>query len=68
VWVRLPEGIEGSAVAEAMSKVDVLISPGGGCAAGPGYGRGLRLALGAEIKRERTLEGVARVADYLRRA
>jgi DNA-binding transcriptional MocR family regulator len=68
VWVRLREGVDSHAVAEAMKKVNVLVSPGDGCAAGPGYGRGLRLALGAEIKRERTLEGVARVAEYLRRA
>jgi DNA-binding transcriptional MocR family regulator len=68
VWMRFSEGVNGNDVVEAMKKVDVMISPGEGCAAGPGYGRGLRLALGAEIKRERTLEGVARVAEYLRRA
>jgi len=45
----------------------VLVSPGDSCAAAPEYGRGIRLALGAEVKRERTLEGVARVAEYLRR-
>jgi DNA-binding transcriptional MocR family regulator len=68
VWVRLRDGIAGRDVVEAMKKVDVLVSPGDSCAAAPEYGRGLRLALGAEIKRERTLEGVARVAEYLRRA
>jgi len=68
VWVRLREGVEGRAVVEAMKKVDVLVSPGDACAAAPEYGRGMRLALGAEVKRERTLEGVARVAEFLRRA
>ena len=41
---------------------------GEGCAAAPEYARGMRLALGAEIKRERMLEGVARVVEFLRRA
>ncbi len=68
VWVRLREGVAGQAVVDAMKKVDVLVSPGDACAAAPEYGRGLRLALGAEVKRERTLEGVARVAEFLRRA
>ena len=68
VWVRLREGVGGRAVVDAMKKVDVLVSPGDSSAAAPEYGRGIRLALGAEIKRERTLEGVARVAEYLRRA
>ena len=68
VWVRLREGIDGQAVVAAMKKVDVMVSPGEACAAAPEYGRGLRLALGAEVKRERTLEGVARVAEFLRRA
>jgi DNA-binding transcriptional MocR family regulator len=67
VWVRPREGVDGHAVVAAMKKVDVMVSPGDACAAAPEYGRGLRLALGAEIKRERTLEGVARVAEYLRR-
>lgn len=67
VWVRLAEGVKASDVVDAMKHKDVMVSPGDGCAAGPGYGRGLRLALGAEIKRERTLEGVARVAEYLQR-
>lgn len=68
MWVWLGEGMSGNDVVEAMKKVNVMISPGDGCAAGSGYGRGLRLALGAEVKRERTLEGVARVAEFLRRA
>jgi DNA-binding transcriptional MocR family regulator len=68
VWVRLRDGVDGHAVVAAMKKVDVLISPGDACAAAPEYGRGLRLALGAEVKRERTLEGVTRVAEFLRRA
>jgi DNA-binding transcriptional MocR family regulator len=68
VWVRLQEGVEGCSVVDAMKKVDVLVSPGDACAAAPEYARGIRLALGAEIKRERMLEGVARVAEYLRRA
>ena len=67
VWVRLREGVDGQAVVAAMKKVDVLVSPGDSCAAAPEYGRGIRLALGAEVKRERTLEGVARVAEFLRR-
>ena len=68
VWVRLRDGIAGRDVVEAMKKVNVLVSPGDSCAASPEYGLGMRLALGAEVKRERTLEGVARVAEYLRRA
>jgi len=68
VWVRLREGVTGRDVAEAMKKVDVLVTPGEGCAAAPEFARGMRLALGAEIKRERMLEGVARVAEFLRRA
>jgi len=67
VWVRLRDGVDGHAVVAAMKKLDVMVSPGDACAAVPEYGRGLRLALGAEIKRERTLEGVARVAEFLRR-
>ncbi len=67
VWVRLPEGVDVDAIERACNEAGVIVSNGKWCAVEPGYGRGLRLALGGEVERERTLEGVGRVADVLRK-
>jgi hypothetical protein len=42
-----------------------MVTNGQWCAAAAEYRHGLRLALGGEIERARTLEGVARVAQVL---
>jgi DNA-binding transcriptional MocR family regulator len=65
VWVPLPERVDADAVERACNEADVMVSNGKWCAVEPCYGRGLRLALGGEIQRERALEGVARVAEVL---
>jgi DNA-binding transcriptional MocR family regulator len=66
LWVRLPEHVDVDAVERACHEAGVVVSNGKWCAVTPEYGRGLRLALGGEVERERTLEGVARVAEVLR--
>jgi DNA-binding transcriptional MocR family regulator len=66
VWVRLPEGVDVDAVERACNEAGVMVSNGKWCAVSPEHGRGLRLALGGEVERQRTLEGVARVASVLR--
>ncbi len=65
LWVKLKEGHDSRAVEDELRSKGVLVSAGHWCAAGPEYGKGIRLALGGEIKRERTLEGVRIVADVL---
>jgi DNA-binding transcriptional MocR family regulator len=65
VWVRLPEGVDPDAVERACNQTGVIVSNGKWCAVEAGFGRGLRLALGGEVERARTLDGVARVADVL---
>jgi DNA-binding transcriptional MocR family regulator len=66
VWVRLPEGVDADAVERACKEAGVIVSNGKWCAVEAGYGRGLRLALGGEVKRERTVEGIKVVAKVLR--
>ena len=68
LWVRLPAGLEPQAVVEAAAARDVLLSSGHWCAAAPEYGRGIRVALGGEVERERTLEGVRRLAEVLQQS
>jgi DNA-binding transcriptional MocR family regulator len=63
LWVRLPEEIEPSDVEAAIKDLDVMATNGQWCAAAPEYRHGLRVALGGEIERERTMEGVARVSQ-----
>jgi len=65
LWVRLPEDVEPSDVEGAIKAAGVMATNGQWCAAAPEYRHGLRLALGGEIERARTLEGVARVAEVL---
>jgi DNA-binding transcriptional MocR family regulator len=65
LWVRLREGIEPGAVAARALEKGVLVSSGMGCAVAPEYGRGVRVALGGEVERERMLEGVRVVADVI---
>jgi DNA-binding transcriptional MocR family regulator len=65
LWLRLPEEIEPSDVEAAIKNMDVMVTNGQWCAAGPEYRHGLRVALGGEIERERTMEGVARVSQVL---
>ncbi|HEY4009726.1 MAG TPA: PLP-dependent aminotransferase family protein [Acidobacteriaceae bacterium] len=67
LWVTLPEGVDVDTVERACNDAGVIVSNGKWCAVAPGLGRGLRLALGGEVERERALEGVARVAEVLRR-
>jgi len=67
VWVRLPEGVHVDAIERACKEAGVMVSNGKWCAVAPEYGRGLRLALGGEVERERTLEGVRRVTVVLGR-
>jgi hypothetical protein len=45
--------------------MDAMVTNGQWCAAGPEYRHGLRVALGGEVERERTMEGVARVSQVL---
>lgn len=66
LWVRLPEGVEAREVEARMRQQEVLVSSGHWSAAGPEYGKGVRVALGAEVERERTLEGVGKLAEVLR--
>lgn len=66
VWVRLPEDIEPGDVEEAIKTKGVMVTNGQWCAVGPEWRHGLRLALGAEVRREDTIEGVRRVAEIVR--
>ncbi len=65
VWVRVPEDAEPSDIEAAIKAEEVIVTNGQWCAAAPEYRHGLRIALGGEIERARTLEGVARVAGVL---
>ena len=65
VWVHLPEEVEPSDIEGAIKAEGVIVTNGQWCAAAPENRHGLRLALGGEIERARTLEGVARVAKVL---
>ncbi|HEY5381501.1 MAG TPA: PLP-dependent aminotransferase family protein [Acidobacteriaceae bacterium] len=66
LWIPLAQGIEPADVERAAKDAGVMITNGRACAAGPGFGQGVRVALGGEVERERVLEGVARVAAVLR--
>lgn len=66
LWLPLPERLDPADVVAAMAQVDVLLSSGKFCEVTPGAAHGVRLALGGEVERERTLEGVKRLAEYLR--
>lgn len=65
LWVRLPEDVDPQTLSAAMAEHDVLLSSGHWCAVSPEYGHGVRIALGGEVERERTLEGVRRLAEVL---
>lgn len=65
LWVRLPEDIDPSDVEAAIKDLDVMVTNGQWCAAATDYRHGLRVALGGEIERERTMEGVARVSQVV---
>lgn len=67
LWVRLPEGVEPGDVEHACREAGAMVTNGRACAVGPEFGRGIRIALGGEVERERMLEGVERVAEVLRR-
>lgn len=66
LWLRMPEGVDVDAVERACNEAGVMVTNGRWCAVAPGYGQGVRIALGGEIERERTMEGVRRVAEVLR--
>ena len=65
LWVRLPEAINPQAAVDAAAAACGLMSSGMWSAASPEYGRGLRIALGGEVEREQTFEGVRRLAEVL---
>jgi DNA-binding transcriptional MocR family regulator len=65
LWVRLPDDVEPSDVEAATKDLDVMATNGQWCAAAPEYRHGLRVALGGEIERARTMEGVARVSQVV---
>lgn len=66
VWVRLPDGADVDGIEHACNDAGVIVSNGKWCAVAPEYGRGLRLALGGEVERERAVEGVRRVAEQMK--
>ena len=66
LWVRLDASVNTRELEKTMAARDVMVSSGHYCAAGPGFGQGIRIALGAEIERERTLDGVRVLAEVLR--
>ena len=66
LWVNLPEHVRPQSFEARMRERGVLVSGGNWFAAGPGAPNGFRVALGGEVERERTLEGVARIAEELR--
>jgi DNA-binding transcriptional MocR family regulator len=66
LWVRLPKGVSVDRVEEEISARGVIVTNGKWCAVTPEFGRGLRVALGGEVERERMLEGVGIVAGVLR--
>jgi len=66
LWVRLDASIDTRELEKTMADQGVLVSSGHYSAGGWGYGLGVRLALGAEIERAQTLEGVRRLAEVLR--
>jgi DNA-binding transcriptional MocR family regulator len=63
LWVPVASPGE---VARAMLERGVMLSDGRGFAVAPEYGLGVRVALGAEIERERAMEGVQVLAEFLR--
>jgi DNA-binding transcriptional MocR family regulator len=66
LWIPLAQGIEPADVERAAKEAGVMITNGRACAAGTGFGQGVRIALGGEVERERVLEGVGRMAEVLR--
>jgi DNA-binding transcriptional MocR family regulator len=66
LWIPLRQGVEPGDVERTAKEAGVMITNGRACAAGPGFGRGIRIALGGEVERERALEGVSRMAEVLR--
>lgn len=66
LWAPLAQGVEPGDVERAAKEAGVMITNGRACAAGPGFGQGVRIALGGEVERERVLEGVRLVAEVLR--
>lgn len=67
LWVKLRDDQDSRAVEADLKAKGVLVSGGHWCAAAPEYGKGIRIALGGEIERERMLEAVQIVADLLTR-
>jgi DNA-binding transcriptional MocR family regulator len=67
LWVPLAESVDQHELERAINDAGAIVTAGHWCAAGPGYGHGIRVALGGEVQRERTMEGVALVAEVLRR-
>jgi DNA-binding transcriptional MocR family regulator len=65
LWVRLDAAIDTRELEKTMADRGVMLSSGHYSAGGPGYGLGVRIALGAEIERARTLEGVRVLAETL---
>ena len=66
LWVKLPAHVTPQRFETRMHERGVLISGGNWFAAGPGAPNGFRIALGGEVDRARTLEGVSLVAEELR--
>ncbi len=65
LWVRLPDSLDSREVEQQLRDKEVLVTAGHWCAASPEYGKGIRLALGGEIERQRTLDGVRIVANVI---
>ena len=63
LWVRLPDSVDSREIEQKLRDKEVLVTAGHWCAAGPEFGKGIRLALGGEIERKRTLDGVRIVAE-----
>lgn len=65
LWVNLPKTVTPESFEAQMAARGVAVSGGNWFTAGPNAPRGVRLALGGEVTRERALEGVALVAAEL---
>jgi DNA-binding transcriptional MocR family regulator len=65
LWINLPAQVTPQSFEQRMKERGVLISGGNWFAAGPDAPNGFRAALGGEVERERTLEGVRLIAEEL---
>ena len=65
LWIPLPSNFDLAALEQKITSADVMVTMGHWSAAAPAYANGMRLALGAEIDRATTLEGIRRIAEIL---